>query len=195
MYNPLIKAFNYALDRLSTYDVPGLPEFQEERQIVFARSDAKCIGSEHYLHGSYKPDLILIKWNTFKSAHGAPPGDAYSESYTSDICCKSGRAEPALSWRNILSTVEVKRSGSRGAGKGRSGGSKGKAKEKPVKSTDKERFLDLQGDLEVAGSSKLPQSPPQKMVDEEYSTQPRMSIVLLRFFSRSHQPQLGHALA
>jgi hypothetical protein len=38
MYLPLVKAFNYALDRLSGFDVPGLLEFQEKHQIVFACS-------------------------------------------------------------------------------------------------------------------------------------------------------------
>ena len=38
MHLPLVKAFNYALDRLSGFDVLGLLEFQEKRQTVFARS-------------------------------------------------------------------------------------------------------------------------------------------------------------
>jgi len=31
MYDPLIKAFNYALDRLSKVGVDGLSEFKKER--------------------------------------------------------------------------------------------------------------------------------------------------------------------
>ena len=61
MYNPLIKAFNCTSDRLSKVNIDGLPEFKKERQIVFARNDAKCIGAEAHLQGSYKPEIILIK--------------------------------------------------------------------------------------------------------------------------------------
>ena len=194
MYNPLIKAFNYALDRLSKFDVPGLPEFKEKTQIVFARSDAKCIGSEDYLQGSYKPDIILVKWDTFKSTYGYP-NSTYAESYKWDTCCESGSDKPALSWRNILSTIEVKRDSSGGADKGGSQRSKGKAKTKSVQSMYTRDFWDLEGDLRVAGPPNHPQSEPLKMVDEEFSTRSRMSIVLLCFSLHSHQPQLGHALA
>jgi len=193
MYIPLVKAFNYALNELSKLSVPGLPEFQEERQIVFARSDAKCIASEHYLQGSYKPDIILLKWSLFKSVHGYTSA-AYSASYRSDICCESSRKKPELSWRNILSTVEVKRSGTGGAGKDENRQSKGKAKEKTVKSMYTGDFRSLQGDL-VAAPSKLSQSTPPGMVDEEYSTRYCMSIALLRFYLYSQQLQSGHALA
>ena len=186
MYTPLIKAFNYALDRLSKVDVDGLPKFKKERQIVFARSDAKCIGTETYLQGSYKPDLILIKWSKFKTEYGYE-GRPYSESYRLDMCCKSGRDKPPLGWCNILSTVEVKRGDSGGAG------SEGGAKARSVKPKYDGGFTNLQGD-EVVGSSKPQQSVPQKMVDEEYSTHRCMSITLL-FSSHSHQVQSGHALA
>ena len=186
MYDPLIKAFNYALDQLSKVDVGGLPKFKKERQIVFARSDTNCIGTETYLQGSYKPDIILIKWSKFKTEYGSEY-HPYSESYRSGVCCKSRRSKPPLSWSNILSTVEVKRGDSGGAG------SEGKAKARSVKSKYDADFTDLQGD-EVAESSKLPQSAPQKMVDEEYPMHRCMSIALL-FSSHSHQVQLGHALA
>ena len=185
MYDPLIKALNYTLDRLSKVNVDGLPEFKEERQIVFARSDTKCIGTETYLQGSYKPDIILIKWSKFKTEYGSEH-HPYSESYRSEICCKSRRGKRPLGWCNILSTVEVKRSDSG------STGSEGKAKARSVKSKYDGGFMDLRGD-EVA-SSKLPQSAPQKMVDEEYPMQHCMSIALV-FSSHSHRVQLGHALA
>ena len=69
MYDPLIKALNCALDRLSKVNVDGLPEFKKERQVVFARSKTKCIETETYLQGSYKPDIILIKWSKFKTEY------------------------------------------------------------------------------------------------------------------------------
>lgn len=187
MYNPLVKAFNYALDRLSKFDVPGLPKFQEDRQIVFARSDTTCINSETYLQGLYKPDIILIKWSMFKIVNDHPH-KAYPESYESEICCKFGPKKSKLSWRNLLSTVEVKLGGSRAVARGGSKRSKGKAKEKfPEYSGG---FGDLRGDLGAPRPPKPPQPPPQKMVSEEHVTRSCMSVVFHLFSSRSHQLQL-----
>ena len=182
MYDPLIKAFNCALDRLSKVNIDGLPEFKKERQIVFARNDAKCIGAEAHLQGSYKPDIILIKWRKSKTEYEYED-HSYLETYISDICCKPGRNEPPLSWRNILSTVEVKH-----------GDSEGKGKVRSVKLPYNGGFTNIQGD-EMVGSSKHPQSAPQKIiVDEEYPTHRCVSIAPL-FSSHSHQVQFGHALA
>ena len=191
MYVPLIKALNYALERLSEFDVPGLPEFDEKRQIVFARSDAKCIAAENYLQGPYKPDIILVKWNVFKTAHEYAMA-TYPESYQSSICCKSSASEPILSWRNLLSTIEVKRGDSGGAGNSGNKRSKGNAKEKSAYIGD---FWSLREDLKAPGSSKLPQPAPQKIVDEEYSTRSRMSAMLRCLSLHSHQLQFRHALA
>jgi len=184
MYNPLVGALNYALDQLSEFDVLGLPEFQEKRQIVFARSDAKSISSASYLGGSYKPDIILVKWNMFKKTHERLDA-AYSESYESDICFKSGCDQPDLKWHNILSTVEVKRGGSRETGVSRNELFKGEAKDNSVKYTGD--FGELQGDLEAPVSSKPPQSAPPKMVDEEYPKCLRMFVVFRRLSSHPHQ--------
>ena len=93
MYDLPIKAFNYALDRLSKVDIDGLSEFMKERQIVFARSDTKYIGTETYLQGSYKQDIIPIKWSKFKAEYESEH-HPYSESYRSEICCKSRRGKP-----------------------------------------------------------------------------------------------------
>ncbi|KAF9642050.1 hypothetical protein BDM02DRAFT_3194011 [Thelephora ganbajun] len=68
MYSPLIKASNYALEWFSRCRMPGFSEFQENRQIVFARGGAKWIESGSCLQGSYKPDIVLAKWNVFKRA-------------------------------------------------------------------------------------------------------------------------------
>jgi len=84
MYDPLIKALNCALDRLSKVDVDGLPEFNKDRQIVFARSDAGSIRTETYLQDSYKPDIILVKWSKFKAEY-EHEDYSYLESYISDI--------------------------------------------------------------------------------------------------------------
>jgi len=192
MYNPLVGALNYALDQLSEFDVPGLPEFQEKRQIVFARSDAKSISSASYLNGSYKPDIVLVKWNMFKKTHQRSDA-AYSESYESDICFKSGCDQPALKWHNILSTVEVKRGGSGGTGGSGNERFKGEAKGNSVEYTGD--FGELQGDLEAPVSSKPPQPAPSKMVDEEYPIRLRTFVVFHRLSSHSHQLQFRHALA
>ena len=120
-----------------------------------------------FCNTSYKPDIILIKWSKFKTEYEYEDR-SYLESYISDICCKSGRDEPPLSWRNILSTVEVKH-----------GDSEGKAKVRSVKLSYNGGFTNLQGD-EVVGSSKHPQSAPQKIiVDEEYPTHRCVSIAPL----------------
>jgi len=179
MYSPLIKAFNYALDRLSKFEVPGLPRFQKQRQIVFARSDPKCIESESYLQGSYKPDIVLVKWDVFKRAHRRPRA-VYSDSYESRTCCESACDQPSLSWRNLLSTLEVKRGGSRGAGPSGNKQSKGKEKAKSVKLMYTGKFGELQRDLEAAGPSAGSSRPSlPSMVAEEYSTRTCSCIIIL----------------
>ena len=55
MHAPLIRAINYALDRLAELRTPCLPRFKEEHRIVFTHSDTKCIEPKSYLWGSYKP--------------------------------------------------------------------------------------------------------------------------------------------
>ena len=166
MYSPLIKAFNYALDKLAKFDGPGLPAFQETRQIVFACSAAKCIESESYLQGSFKPDIILVKWDTFERAHQYT-GIGYSQSYESDICCDSGCDHPRLSWRNLLSTLEVKR-GTGGKGLSRGGNF--------VKLMYDGDFSELKGDREMVRSSQHSQSMSPKAVGEINSTRSCTSI-------------------
>jgi hypothetical protein len=150
MCAPLVKAFNYASDRLSEFDVPDLSEFAEKRQTVFACSGANCIRSEDYLHGSDKPGITLVKRNVFKKTH-EHTSVAYSESCGSSICSKSGHDRPALGWHNIPSAVEVKRSGSGKTGNSGNDRSKGKAKEQPPDPTYGNDFWGLQGDLEGPG--------------------------------------------
>lgn len=172
MYSPLIEGFNYALWRLSKFDVPGLPKFQEEHQIVFARSDAKSILSESSSQGSYKPDILLLKWTMFKQIRKLECPE-YAISHWLDVCCKSGDT-PDLGWHNILSTVEVKCDSTTRTNKGRLGTG---------------NFGDLQGDLGALQSSKFRQSAPaQKIAKEVPTICSRMSVLLHRLSSRSHQP-------
>jgi len=174
MYSPLVKAFNYALDRLSELDVPGLPKFHEPSQIVFACSATKCIKSESYLQGSVKPDIVLVKWSTFKRTHQRADA-AYPDSYKSDVCYRSGYDQPSLSWRNVLSTLEVKRGGPGGAGNTGNKPSKGKRKGKSVHSRYTGRFEDLGGDLGAIVQPGPPRPAPLKMVGEENPTRSRKS--------------------
>ena len=170
MYSPLVKAFNYALDKLAKFEGPGLPEFQEKRQIVFASSASKYVESESYLQGRFKPDIILVKWDTFGRVHQCT-GVCYSRSYESDICCNSGYDCPRLSWRNLLSTLEVKR--------GHSG--KCNAKGNVSKSTYDRGFRELGGDHEAASPPQPQQSVPPKAVRETIPTRRCMSITFFVF--------------
>ena len=157
MYLPLVKAFNYALDRLSSFKVPDLPEYREEGQIVFARSATKCIKPESYRQGSFKPDIILVKWGALKKGHRCRyPDVAYSQSWESDVYCESGCDEPTFNWRNLLSTLEVKHGG--------------KAKGEGFPSKYTRDFSDLGGDLEVVAPPGSPRPAQLKMASEENPT-------------------------
>ena len=179
MYEPLIKAFNDALHHLSALNVPGLPEFQEGRDIVFASSAKRYIKSETSRQGGYKPDLILVKWDVFKTVFKRDGAD-YSESYESDLCAGPGPAgSDWFVWRNLLSTVEVKLGDSRSA----------------KKTTSENRvynkgFEDLQGDRAPIVAPKKPQAKPPVLVSEENTTRSCESRVPLHFFT-SHGLQLG----
>lgn len=114
MYSPLVKALNLALDRLSEIKVHGLPDFEEKHQIVFVHTNARNVATEDYFQRQFKPDIALLQWKTFKKLEfedidgESPP---FSETYSSDLCCKSGTTQPKFNWRNLLSTLEVKRGG------------------------------------------------------------------------------------
>ena len=112
MNTPLIKAFNYALDELSRLEVPGLPQFQESRRIVFVRSGPNHTASKCYLQGSHEPDIVLIRWDVFKEQHKGIE-ISYPRSHDSDACCKP---EFCVSWRNVLSTLEVRPGSSQASG-------------------------------------------------------------------------------
>ena len=161
----MVKAFNYALDRLSRLDVPGLPEFQEERQIVFACATTVRVEPNPYLEGPPNPDIVLVKWDTFKRVHGC--GDAtYSESYESTMCCKSCWYRPRLSQLDLLSTLGVKRGGHGDAGQNE----KGRVKQNFVKSMYSGDFGKLGGDLEATTPAEYLQSVLLNVVGGDNST-------------------------
>ena len=179
MYEPLIKAFNDALHQLSSLDVPGLPEFQEGRAIVFGTSAKKYILTETPQQGSYKPDLILVKWSNFKTVYEREHA-AYSESYESDLCSLSPAGSKWFTWRNLLSTIEVKLGGPRNA-----------RKAIPENGEYSQGFGELHGDRASNTPLKDPQGKPPVAVSEENPTRSCESSARLGFLA-SHRLQLRH---
>jgi len=135
MYAPLSNALNYGLERLSKIDVEGLPKFGDH--IVFVPSD-EGVKSDRDLEGSlFKPDIALMKLSTacdFRKIKGTrglsvsrfvskipkeatpkrrPPKADPSTHVAKDDLSKNNppQATPSflISWKDILSAVEVKR--------------------------------------------------------------------------------------
>lgn len=106
MYSSLIEAWNCALDQLSKIKVPGLPDFEEDRQIVFSRNDTRCIATESCLQDLYEPDIVVVQWKGFKATQTKQEAP-YPFSYVLDTCCKSGFDQLKFNRRNLLSLVEV----------------------------------------------------------------------------------------
>ena len=184
MYSPLIKAFNYGLEKLSNIDVPQLPKFQKSDQVVFVRVDPKPVARETYLQGLYKPDIALTKWNLVEEQQEGTETD-YSKSHNSDLCCSPRSSFPKShpSWKDVLLTVEVKR--------GSSTASKAGGKESVDKPGAKEYtsvFGELEGDsCQDAPSSEPPSSPyVVRMARERRPKRSGTSIVLALPSLRSH---------
>jgi len=130
MYAPLSNALNYGLERLSKINVEGLPKFEDH--IVFVPSD-KGVRSERDLLGSlFKPDIVLMRlvaacdFRNIKLTRGTSvsqfisriPSGTISKAAPSVQVAKSGPSENnppqiapiyRISWKDILSAVEVKR--------------------------------------------------------------------------------------
>src|SRR5882762_3171896 len=111
MYDPFVRACNYALDALSVVnDVDGLPEFSGEKQIVFVRNDDRAVLSgSHQRESRARPDIVLVQWNHFKRQQQLHDRTPYSQSYDGDICVS--RSDVNLTWGAIRSTVEMKIAG------------------------------------------------------------------------------------
>jgi hypothetical protein len=109
MYEPFVRACNFALQEISAInDVDGLPKFSEDKEIVFVRNHDRSVGSEDPERTSLtKPDIVLLQWNHFKQMINRPDAP-YSQSY--EQLCVSG-TELKLNWRDIRSTVEMKKTG------------------------------------------------------------------------------------
>jgi hypothetical protein len=111
MYDPFVRACNYALHALSVInDVDGLPKFSKENQIVFFRNHDQAVRSgSHQRKSQVRPDVVLLQWNTFKSFPRERKISSYSESYNSDICVSG--TDSLLFWSAVRSTVEMKFAG------------------------------------------------------------------------------------
>lgn len=112
MYDPFVRAFNFALQEISKIaGVKGLPEFSSRNEIVFVCNHQRAVKSEGLQRNSRaKPDIALLQWEEFKSK--IPPeersGVSYSESYKG-LCDSDSKWE--LCWREVRSTVEMKITG------------------------------------------------------------------------------------
>jgi hypothetical protein len=110
MYLPLVQAMNYALELLSKIEVDGLPKFKNHIAFVpcnkGVQSDSGIAGS------SFKPDIAIMSiqdaYNLYQLS-GAPE----LSKFTSQLPAKP---LSDLTWKAILSAVEIKRV--KGASKG-----------------------------------------------------------------------------
>ena len=109
MYDPFVRACNYALEELSKIqNVGGLPPFTEEKRIVFLRNNDQAVGSDSRRRNSrVKPDIVLLQWNIFKEKIPLEErgGISYADSFK-DLCVSKSKWN--LIWRDVRSTVEMK---------------------------------------------------------------------------------------
>ena len=113
MYDPFVRAFNYALEEMSQIkDVDGLPDVSPDKEIVFVCNHQRAVKSEGLQRNSRaKPDIVLLQWQTFKGKMSKELRDevSYSQSYQG-LCDSKSNWE--VVWREVRSTVEMKITGS-----------------------------------------------------------------------------------
>lgn len=109
MYEPFVRACNYALEELSDIrDIDGLPEFSEKKRIVFALNYDRSVHSEdHQRESQTKPDVVLLQWEIYVQLQKPYKPKSFSDSYEGDIRVQMSN----LSWRKTRSTVEMKFAG------------------------------------------------------------------------------------
>jgi hypothetical protein len=111
MYDPFVRACNCALAELSEINVKGLPQFVDDKQIVFVRNHDRAVKSgNHQRESRVRPDIVLLQWDAFRNWRGHK-GATYSQSYNSNICVSKSDFKKNLNWRMIRSTVEMKLGG------------------------------------------------------------------------------------
>lgn len=85
MYNPFVRACNYALDKHSDFRIEGLPQFSEDKRIVFIRSHDRPVRSQHHVRvGRVKPDTALLPWGYFNESSQFPYFASYEEGSCTD---------------------------------------------------------------------------------------------------------------
>ena len=103
MYEPFVRACNYALDEFWDSEIDGLPELTEDMRIVFVCSHNRSVGTQDPARESQvKPDIVLLPWRVFNKSKKVP----YSASYERDICTDKPNVD--LVWSRVRSTVEMK---------------------------------------------------------------------------------------
>ena len=108
MYDPFVRACNYALDEFWGSEIEGLPELTKHMRIVFACSHNRSVGTQDSARESQvKPDIVLLPWRVFSESEKVP----YSASYGEDIC--ADKPDVDLVWSRVRSTVEMKFMGPR----------------------------------------------------------------------------------
>ena len=111
MYDPFVRACNYALDELSGINgVDGLPKFTAQKRIVFVRNFDRAVHSDsHQRESRERPDIILLQWDIFRDKLKTHRPLSYSDSHKTDVCVK--KLDYEVAWREVRSTVEMKVSG------------------------------------------------------------------------------------
>jgi len=103
MYPPFADAMNYALERLSTIKVDGLPE--PKVPIVFVPCD-KGVSSDRDSPGSsFKPDLAIMTLEDACKLYGL---DKLDVTKVSEFVSKVPKVS-SVAWKTILSVAEMKR--------------------------------------------------------------------------------------
>ena len=112
MYNPFVRASNFALDALSRInDADGLPGVSKDMEIVFARNYEAVESNHPTWESQVQPDIVLLSWDTFKWVRNLPDDTPYSQSYNGDICVSNPGPDTWFSWHEIRSTVELEITG------------------------------------------------------------------------------------
>jgi hypothetical protein len=106
MYQPFAEALNYALERVSNFQVDGLPELKTH--VVFVPCNKRVFSTHKLSESSFKPDLVVMPLPDACKFYGlggldAPTISRFSSETTGKL--PSG----LISWATVLSAVEVKR--------------------------------------------------------------------------------------
>ena len=138
MYLPFVEAMNYALECLSDIEVDGLPKFKSH--IAFVPCN-KGVQSDRDIGGSsFKPDIAIMSIQDACEVYQLDESCVPELSkFTGQI---SGKSLSGLTWKAMLSAIEMKRKGVN-----RAGPSASKRQGSVIQDTDQqldEEFVDSQ---------------------------------------------------